>query len=343
VPEAISARPPASASAATQALHRLALISLVALTGCAAPGPHFVSSPLPAPQDETATSLTVGDLIEVDYFPTTSVVEQAYRISVEDRLRIDVAEHPQLSREQLLVLPDGTVSAPEVGRIAVAGKTVDDVVSDLTLALRRAYIRNPRVTVGVQEGDTRLRSLINRRADNGGTELNLFQISDNGRLQLPFVPAVDALRPIEVVRADIAQAYRRLFGDRLEVTVKLRQARPRQVFVMGEVGRPGSVEYAPTLTSLAAVAAAGGLLPSAQSSTVVLYRQYADGRHSAWLLDLHSLLADANTESQRIAIRPNDVLYVPKTGIALANDVVEQYIRRMLPLPANVGVSLNVR
>ncbi len=320
----------------------LAVSCAAALAGCAATTPNFVSSPLPGPQDEAPMPLTAGDLIEVDYYPTANVVDQAYRVGVDDRLRIDVFEHPMLSREQLLVLPDGTVSAPEVGRLAVAGKTLEQVTSEVAASLRRNYVRNPRVAVSVQQGDARLRSLINRRSENGGTELNLFQVSTNGQLLLPFIPPVSALKPIEALRADIVQAYQRVFGERLEVTVKLRQARPRSVYVMGEVLKPGAVEYLPTLSSLGAVAAAGGLLASAESSTVVLIRRYPDGRHSAWLLDMRTLLTQSNGESQRLAIHPEDVLYVPKTGIALANDAIEQYVRRMLPLPASVGVGVGV-
>lgn len=312
------------------------------LTGCATRVPTFVSSPLPAPQEQGPLPLAVGDLIEVDYYPTATIAPQAYRIGVDDRLRIEVAEHANLLTDQALVLPDGTVSVASVGTVQAAGKTVDEVTAEVTAALRRAYIRNPRVTVSVQLGDGRLRSLINRRSDNGGTELNLFQIAEGGELLLPFIPPVNALRPIEAVRDEVVQAYRRTFGDRLEITVKLRQARPRLVYVMGEVAKPGVVEYTPQLTTLAAVAAAGGLLSSAESSSVVLYRQRPEG-HRAWLLNLRETLNDAKTDSQRIAVRPDDVVYVPKSGVALANDAVDQYVRRMLPLPANIGVSVNVR
>jgi protein involved in polysaccharide export with SLBB domain len=332
--------PPSSPFIRRARRYALALCA-AALAGCAATTPNFVSSPPPGPRDEAPLPLSVGDLIEVDYFPTANVVSQAYRVGVDDRLRIDVFEHPPLSREQLLVLPDGTISAPEIGRLAVGGKTLEEVTRDVAESLRRAHVRDPRVAVSVQQSDARLRSLVNRSADSSTTELNLFQIADNGELLLPFIESVSALKTIETLRADIAQAYRRVFGDRLEVTVKLRQARARYIYVMGEVVKPGTVEYLPTLSSLGAVAAAGGLLPTAESSTIVLFRRYPDGRHSAWLLDMRTLLTQSNAESQRIAIRPEDVLYVPKTGVALANDAIDQYVRRMLPFSGNFGINVN--
>lgn len=313
------------------------------LSGCASPVARFVSSPPPGPEDEAPLPLTVGDQIEVDYYPTARVTQGAYRIGVDDRLRIDVVDHPALSREQLLVLPDGTISTPETGRLPAAGQTVEELAQAVAAALRRAFVRDPRVAVAVQQGDARLRSLVNRRGGIGGTDQNVFQIAETGDLALPFIAPVPALRPIEAVRADVIQAYGREFGDRLEVTIKLRQARPRQVFVMGEVSKPGPVEFNQALGPLAAVAAAGGLLATGDGASVVLYRRRAEGRHSAWMVDLRGPMTQGAPAQPMLALRPDDVIYVPKSGVAVANEMVEQYIRRMLPLPSNIGVNVNAR
>jgi len=309
--------------------------------GCAtAPAESFVPSPLSDADLDLPPALLVGDVIEVEFI-ATGLVAETYRIGVDDRLRVDVADHPALAGDQLLVLPDGTFSAPTIGRLRAAGRTVDEIAQELTEAMRRALIRNPRVTVTVQLADTVLRSMVNRRAENSAA--NLYQIAEGGELQLPFVPTIAALRPLDVLRADIVSAYAQRFGKRLEVTVRLRQARPRTVFVMGEVARPGPVDYSSRLSGLGAVAAAGGLLPTAERASVVLYRRRQVGPSSAWLLNLSDLLTDANPLSQRLAMRPNDVIFVPKSGVALANDAIDQYVRRMLPLPANLGIGVNVR
>lgn len=305
--------------------------------GCATrPAASFVQSPLSDVDLDPPPELVVGDVIEVDFF-ATGLVGETYRIGVDDRLRVDVAEHPALSGDQLLVLPDGTFSAPTIGRLRAAARTVDEIAQEMTEVLRRMLIRNPRVTVTVQLADTALRSLVNRRVENSPVDVNLYQIAEGGALQLPFVPTIAALRPLDVLRADIAAAYAQRFGKRLEVTVRLRQARPRKVYVMGEVVRPGSVDYSTQLSGLAAVAAAGGVLPTAERASVVLYRRRENGSSSAWLLDLSDLLTDANPLSQRLAMRPNDVIFVPKSGVALANDAIDMYVRRMLPIPVSLS------
>ena len=311
--------------------------------GCATrPAASFVQSPLSDVDLDPPPELVVGDVIEVDFF-ATGLVGETYRIGVDDRLRVDVAEHPALSGDQLLVLPDGTFSAPTIGRLRAAARTVDEIAQEMTEVLRRMLIRNPRVTVTVQLADTALRSLVNRRVENSPVDVNLYQIAEGGALQLPFVPTIAALRPLDVLRADIAAAYAQRFGKRLEVTVRLRQARPRKVYVMGEVVRPGSVDYSTQLSGLAAVAAAGGVLPTAERASVVLYRRRENGSSSAWLLDLSDLLTDANPLSQRLAMRPNDVIFVPKSGVALANDAIDMYVRRMLPIPVSLSFGMYVR
>ena len=45
------------------------------------------------------------------------------RISVGDRLRVSVQDHPELDRT-VPVAPDGKVDLPHVGRIAMAGRTL---------------------------------------------------------------------------------------------------------------------------------------------------------------------------------------------------------------------------
>ena len=53
-----------------------------------------------------------------------------YRLNPGDRLEITVWEEKELKQE-VVVLPDGTISFPLAGRVAAAGKTTEDLVSIL--------------------------------------------------------------------------------------------------------------------------------------------------------------------------------------------------------------------
>jgi protein involved in polysaccharide export with SLBB domain len=316
------------------------VIAFTGLTACAS-SPNFVSSPLPE-QPVTAQDLPLqpGDVIEVAFFATGRRSEQSYRVAGGDTLRIDVADHPELTRERVLVLPDGTLSLPAAGDVPVAGQTVPEIVAELTRRYRRALIRNPQITVAVVDGDTLLRALVTRGTD-GTRDANLYEISNNGTLALPSVPPVDARRPLPELRAAVQQAYQAAFAGRLEAVVNLRQSKPRVVHVIGEVVRPGNVDFQQQTNVLSAVASAGGMTATAQPDRVVLVRRHLDGRQSQWLLDLDRAVHRAQLDSPTVAILPGDVIFVPKSGIALANDAVDLYVRRMLPL--NVGVGISVR
>ena len=66
--------------------------------GCATrPAASFVQSPLSDADLDPPPELVVGDVIEVDFF-ATGLVGETYRIGVDDRLRVDVAEHPLFAR-----------------------------------------------------------------------------------------------------------------------------------------------------------------------------------------------------------------------------------------------------
>ncbi|HET7267515.1 MAG TPA: XrtA/PEP-CTERM system exopolysaccharide export protein [Oleiagrimonas sp.] len=71
-----------------------------------------------------------------------------YKIAPGDSLQIFVRDNPKLSIT-VPVRPDGRISTPLVQSIMAAGKTPDQLASDLEKALTK-YIRSPMVTVIVE-------------------------------------------------------------------------------------------------------------------------------------------------------------------------------------------------
>ena len=70
---------------------------------------------------------------------------QAYRIGVGDKLRVDVWRNKDLS-VQVPVRPDGKISMPLIGDVLAAGKTTEQLASDVSTKLQQ-YVRSPQVTV----------------------------------------------------------------------------------------------------------------------------------------------------------------------------------------------------
>lgn len=79
--------------------------------------------------------------------PESLPADPGYLLGPEDVLLISVWKDEHLTRE-VVVRPDGMISFPLVGDLAVEGKTVDELRSDLVRRLVK-YIPNVNVTVAV--------------------------------------------------------------------------------------------------------------------------------------------------------------------------------------------------
>lgn len=76
-----------------------------------------------------------------------NVVVEEYKIGVSDTLNINVWKSPELS-SSVPVRPDGRVSVPLIGDVYAAGKSAEELSSELTRGFEK-YVRNPQVTVVV--------------------------------------------------------------------------------------------------------------------------------------------------------------------------------------------------
>ena len=79
----------------------------------------------------------------------TAAVAADYKLSIGDKLRVEVYKDPQLS-QSLQVRPDGKITLPLVGDVSAAGLTSLELRDQLATALRE-YVTNPVVTVIVVE------------------------------------------------------------------------------------------------------------------------------------------------------------------------------------------------
>jgi polysaccharide biosynthesis/export protein len=113
----------------------------------------------------------------------------------------------------------------------------------------------------------------------------------------------------------------------------------QRVFVGGEVMRPGAQGLIGPVTVMQAVVAAEGLKDTANASEVLVLRQVAGASQQVLKVRLDRLMA-GDTQAQDVVLRPQDVVIVPRSGVASLNVWVDQYLRRNLPI--NFGVSYTI-
>jgi polysaccharide export outer membrane protein len=177
----------------------------------------------------------------------------------------------------------------------------------------------------------------------GNPELNEeVMVRPDGAISLPFVGDVPAagMTPAELDR-DLA---RRFTGElaRPRVAVIVREFGNQRVFVAGEVAKPGLLPLRGPLTLFQAVAAAGGLLPTARRQQVVLIRTDAQGGRRGRSVDLRPVESGERPDLD-VPLAPLDIVFVPRTRIASVDLFVEQYIRQLLPVNPGLGFAVGPR
>src|SRR5262245_55800770 len=125
-----------------------------------------------------------------------------------------------------------------------------------------------------------------------------------------------------------------------EVTVVVTKIGEQHVYIGGEVTRPGVVPLAPGMTPLQAVMQTGGFRPTAKRDSVVLITPSVDGKFQASRINLEQVVEDGVLE--RVRLRPNEVVFVPKSWIGNMNDVVDLYVRGLIPALPHIGVGYSL-
>ena len=155
-------------------------------------------------------------------------------------------------------------------------------------------------------------------------------VRPDGRITLPYLGDVYAARKSTVdLASEIQTAYAEvLVNPRVDVIVQQMGAR---YYVLGEVDRPGEFEYDRPLGLVQALAAAGGYSDKARLSHVVLLRQDDQGRTWAGIFDFRDFM-DARTRAGNVAVRPEDIVWIPKSAMGRWDDATRQSLQGILTM-----------
>lgn len=134
-------------------------------------------------------------------------------------------------------------------------------------------------------------------------------VRPDGKISLPLINDVDAsgLTP-EQLRLRITELALKFVQDPA-VSVVVKQINSRQVFIMGNVGKPGPYPLGGSTTVMQLIAMAGGLTEWAKEDGIVVLRNQS-GQPTRHTFNYRWVLEGKNMR-QNIELRPGDTVLVP--------------------------------
>ena len=136
-----------------------------------------------------------------------------------------------------------------------------------------------------------------------------YRVGADGNITFPLagVIQVEGLEP---------QAAARKIAERLadgilrnpQVSVLMKEQTSKKVVVMGQISKPGSFAYTPSMTILEAITAAGGFTPNSAKNDVSITRTDNGTKHT-----IRVPVADISEgKAKNVYVRPGDILSVPE-------------------------------
>ena len=293
-----------------------------------------------APVERPNYRISPGDVLAISYFARPSGELTEYRIDSQDVLTISVAGQENHAAD-VAVRPDGFISFFLVGEIPVRGLTVPQVRTEIIQRLAKV-MPAAEVTVLLKVGNALTSEFLNTLRSNtdlGSTRI--IQVRSDGTVTFPLVGEVVAMgKTLPGLSHEIEKLYDKLFRGGISMALNLNSSSDGNIAVLGEVRNPGRYTIGNPVSPFFALAMAGGALDSAKKSQVVVVSRKPDGRVGWTVINLD--IDSGRPLGPEIALAPQDMLLVPKTGVNNLNLFVEQYIRRMLPVPTSLGFGYNL-
>jgi polysaccharide export outer membrane protein len=262
------------------------------------------------------------------------------------------------------VRPDGKISLPWIRSVQAEAKTPEELEAAIVQAFKD--LGGPAAQSGearylMSQGDE-----LEVRFPNQPDMNQVVRVRPDGYISLSLVKAVRAEgRTVEDLEADLVKRYgvhlrtpeltvsvRNFSGNRVlaggqiyragfedvnpVVIVRAAAASVQQVFIGGEVARPGVVSYRSSLTALQLILEAGSYKPTAELGSVMIIRKSGSGQPVLIRRDLTADLKDRDGKTTNdIFLQPSDLVVVPKTGIAALAEALDQYVFQILPFVKN--------
>lgn len=295
--------------------------------------------------ERPAYRLTPGDTLEVSYQLRSEPTERPYQVKIADQLRI-VFPYQERFNQDAIVGGDGQIRCLLIGQVRAVGRTAAELEEQLKVAYGR-YLKEPELTVLIAAGNVKIEELKKAITTAPRGQSRLIPVKPDGTIDLPYVGEVYvAGRTVSEAKKLIDQKYEENELPEVEVAVQASEFAAKRIYVHGEVGAAGVIEASTPITLVQALIARGGVTPRAEQSKVLLVRRKNLPIPEAVVFDLsHDLSETGGTDGNYggdIYLADGDIVFVPSTALAKANDWIDQVftrgIRAVVPYNGYVGM-----
>jgi polysaccharide biosynthesis/export protein len=267
-------------------------------------------------------------------------VRPNYVLGPNDQILIRAPEAEEIDQKPFKIDGDGNINLPLLGRIHVAGTTLQELEVDLVKRLRE-YVREPQVFVTVVQFRSEPvyftglfirpgiyplqgnRTLVEMLSTVGGMQQNasrhitVTRHEEYGPIPLPDA-VVDPERKVSTVeislgslRENINPAENILLQPYDVVSV----GRAELVYLNGEIARTSGIELGErdSISVLQAITQSGGFTRDAKKDKVRILRPiFGTNRRAVIEIDVKSLLDGKGLD---VPLLPNDIVYIPRSYV----------------------------
>jgi polysaccharide export outer membrane protein len=342
------------------------IFAVAMLAGCSnGPNPAPVTLPVSGIGDLNAAvvssetqTLSAAQLAQV----LSANENAAYQLGPNDLIIVSVYEHPELSAPPgistgnvgVLITSDGTIDMPLIGQVRLGGLTIAEAQSlitsdysslvkqpDVTIQIinpqsLRYYLLGAFTTPGVKYPGHAM-TLLDALALGGSVDIA------NADLYQAYVAKGTVKLPIDLhgllIDGDLSQNITLGSGDDIVIPPSTNE----DAFVFGSVGKPGEVQFrSGELSLLQALSSAGLDLPNyteAELSQIHLIRAHGASAE-LMVIDARKILQGT---AANFALEPGDIVFVPPTGIASWNQVLDLLIPSLNTISGLLNPFVSIR
>jgi len=287
-----------------------------------------------------------GDLFHVNEnkaFKTVGGIPE-YRVGPGDELSITLWQGGKGEIHKVTVQVDGTVSLPFFDALQVEDKTSSEIDAFMTQSLKR-FVRHPRVDVMILKERSKTATIFGQVRDllrqptgpgtyflKGKESLVKFLSRAGGPTKDADLTKVQIIRNGKTILLNLDRAIKQadwrenaIIDDGDTIFIPSLAQSKRRVYVLGQVKKPGIVEFSGNISLLDAVSKGGGFGDHPYYPDIRVIR--ADRDRPLILAVNFKRLLEQGDLTQNLALKDKDVIIIPRSPIGNWN----QYIKDITP------------